>query len=252
MAKPEYNKDEFDFLVNKIRKKERFSVLSFGDGEWSMVLDRESNIETAEREPFSEEVWIGLLQALNISQVEDVYLTTTTNTKGEVGYEDLHERARQYLQMMNIQVKDELKDARLFYDILLACYEGDTDALRAFADFINVLNKAPIIIVGGEYLENLKKEKFLKNPGFITTPDGKASRNLNDIIYPILMYRKPAIFLLSCGIATNMIIKEVHARIPESSFIDVGALWDFILMEGGRADKKLEGLKDKLKKRLRI
>lgn len=245
-----YNKKELDFIIDKIDKDKRFSILSFGDGEWSFVFDRENHHEVAEREYFTEELWIRLLQALNISRKDDVYLTTTIGTYGEIGYEKLHKKARAYLRMMGLRPTLNLKDARVFYETLHQCFRRNPDALKDFVRFIRTLRKKDVVLVGDEHLREVITEGFLPDADFIEIPKGKASKHLHDICYSIIMYRKPAYFFLSCGLATGGIMAELHSRVPESSFLDVGAMWDFILMKGDRAEHKWEGLKEEIKKQL--
>jgi len=244
-----YNRKELAVLTDKIEKGERFSVLSFGDGEWSFVFDRENHHELSERELWTEEIWVGLLQALNLSRREDCYLTTTIGTYGEKGYEELHLKAEKYLEIMELEPK-ELTDARVFYDTLQQIVRGNLQALADFISFLKVLRKKKVVLVGDAHLAGIIKEGLLPDAEHILIPEGKASKNIHNICYDVIMHKKPAYYFLSCGMATGAILKDLHSRLPKSSFIDVGALWDFILMEGDRAEPHWKELKAIIKREL--
>lgn len=253
-TKLEYNKKELEFITDKIDNDEKFSVLSFCDGEWALMFQRENHNELAEREYFTEEIWVGLFEALQLSRKPDVYLTTTMNTGGEKGYEDLHKKGRKLMRLLGIKYKKGLKDARVFYDTLHQCYRRNPDAIKDYLKFIRVLRKKKdkIVLVGDEHLFKMIDEGFLPDAKHILIPEGKASRHIHDIVYPMVMHKKPAYFFLSCGFATNTIIKTAYPYVPKGSMLDVGAMWDFILNEGLRAEPYWAELKGILKKELNI
>lgn len=52
---------------------------------------------------------------------------------------------------------------------------------------------------------------------------------IDDISHSPNLPRCQGIYLLSCGMAACALIPQLHARHPDSSFIDVGHLWDALL-----------------------
>jgi len=224
-----FNEKELGLLIEKLKRNEHFSLLSYGDGEWSFILDRKAD---SKREKYLEKTREELISALLKTKEKNVYLTTIFGGASEDGYQDLCARAKSFLKEKGVELK-EICDARLFYDLLIQIKTMTNDQAKlVLKEFLATIKNKDIVLVGGKHLREV--QKLIPYKKLIVVPTIGANYWIEWIVKEILNYGEPAVYLFSCGIAANIVIAKLHNQIKESSLIDIGAFWDFLFGIGTR------------------
>jgi hypothetical protein len=101
-------------------------------------------------------------------------------------------------------------DAEMFADMLV---EGKLGPL------IRALRKKNVVLVSS-------RKKWFDECHWIETSDNDTHKDKDDIIKRVLEYGKPAVYLFSCGMSASVLVSELHGKIPNSFFINIGSMFD--------------------------
>lgn len=100
--------------------------------------------------------------------------------------------------------------------------------------FIEALRTVPrLVIVSNARIRAIKDAGILAHHDFIETPESNTYAD-RVRLYEEIQHREEAasdqgVYLFSCGMAACAMIPVLHMRHPESSFVDVGHIWDALL-----------------------
>lgn len=219
---------QIDKFLEICHKIDDFAILSFGEGEWSFLLDNKTKNE---REVYTNEAKDLLDQALQLSTKNNVYLTTILGTIAHSNEPHLVERAVRYLASRNIVLKD-FRNARIFYTLCRKVYERDKEAKQKLTEFIKWVKEVKPILVGGKHLEEVKKK--LGCMDLIETPTYGSTCWIDKISKDVIN-SKGNVFLYQTGIASNCIIANVFEK-KGGIHIDIGSLWDVVFGIGTRKE----------------
>lgn len=94
---------------------------------------------------------------------------------------------------------------------------------------IAALREMPrVVIVSKKANRAISQRGVLKYHDFIEVPESNAYRYRNAVIHEVMHFGS-ACYLFSCGMAATSLVSELHGKIPNSWFIDLGHLWDALL-----------------------
>jgi hypothetical protein len=214
----ELNEREYKFFIDKIKNKEYFSYLNFGDGEWSFIFDKKAN---SEREIYYEETRKELIEAIKLGKEKNVYLSSIDDEIPDI------------VDLLVSPYQKELKDGRMLYTVIWALNHREKEATRLTLELLDLLKDA--VFIGNTELD-FKKIIKTKSPG------ATEQREINRVEQEILNYGKSGIYIFSCGIAGNVLIKRLHGKINNSFLLDLGAFFDFFYEKGVRAMAQFDNL----------
>lgn len=220
-----FRRTEFEFLMQQLDKP--VAVLSFGEGEISFIVKHSSNHP---REIYTPEAENGLIRALKLAKRKDVYITTILGGSAD-RICDTEENV-EFMKILNSYggEKEELNNAKLFYELVDACYNKKDDDLTL--EFLKLLKNKKICLIGGKHLEKVKE--YFDNVVIVETPTLGATCWM-DRIKEDLLKVEADIFLFSCGITGNILIADTF-DIIKKPMIDVGSFWDLLLGIGTRRE----------------
>lgn len=185
------------FFVNKIKKGEPFSIARYGDGELYCMEGREgANSHGCEYLP---ELREDLIKSLRSQEGLYHLVSSTMLPEDKVAFS---------------KYKDNTwGDTEIFPEALK---KGE---LKAFFDAIK---KYPIVIISSEE----KRKVPLPYEHFIETPLTNTYLQKERILGEVLGYGKPAIYLFSCGLSAGVLVSELHNKISNAWFLDIGHILD--------------------------
>lgn len=127
------------------------------------------------------------------------------------------------------------------HQIRIEAYERDqiTDDLAARAGLfplIQVLQRRPIYIVGNSALRGLDFFKYrdffeISTPNFHLEIDG-----IENLCQQIVGKNQEGTYLVSAGVSAAVIICNLQQRMPRSTFLDCGSIWDAFVGIGGQRE----------------
>lgn len=207
-----------EFFINKIKNKEPFSYSRFNDGELLCVIKTLDNNEVrhdynCDGHNYLPQMGEELMKSLKNSNCDDYfiqYMDTWLNDEKFIEYTDL------------LYNKSILSGEYQYSDFLQFILRNEPDT---FIDFVNILNKNELMIVGPEYLKNIK---FLNYSYFVEVPLKNCYNDKENILKTIKEnINDDLIVLFSSSMATNVFIDELHKEYGGKVFlIDIGSLWD--------------------------
>ena len=196
------------FYVDKLRNREPFALVRYGDGEWSAIVqDRASCVGQRLNLPgMREAMMLSIRRAYN----DPRYLMACHPNQARGDIEDwLREHQPPFLKWL---------DNRTLYQ---ASRKG---RLYPFVAALRELS-ASLVIIGPPHLRNLAR--VLPYAGFIEIPGVDAWPMLEHILAEAENYRG-AVFSISAGPTSSPLVWRMFARghCDRGVLLDVGSLWD--------------------------
>ena len=236
-----------EFFINRIKNKEPFSYSRFNDGELLCVIKTIDNNEVTHNyncdgHNYLPKMGEELMLSLKNSDCTDYFIQYLEGWLNDGKFIKYTER------LYNQSV---LSGVYQYSDFLQFILRNEP---KTFIEFINVLNDNKLMIVGPNYLKNIK---FLNYSYFVEVPLKNCYNNKENILKTIKEnINDNLIILFSSSMATNVFIDELHKEYGGKIFlIDVGSLWDIFFYESnseikqrspnlGKLDKFIEWYKD--------
>lgn len=224
--------EQFHLLMDLLERQVPIRVLSYGEGEYAFIFDREPG---STREVFTEEMRLELLSAMEWAKKPNIYFTTILDE--ELNDPPLRSKIETLIADMYLELKP-LRDAKVFYRIARGIYEKDLAAREAALSFVRFLRGKTVTLVGGKHLRRVLP--FLNSFVLIETPTYGATAWVDKIEKEILESPKTDLYLFHAGVVSNALIHRLSEQLPDASLIDVGSFWDLLLGIGTRAQKEFE------------
>lgn len=191
--------EPLQYYVDRLKNKEYFSLARYGDGEWYCMWGRRGkNSNGCDYYP---ELRMNLLQTLTPKEgfIHGMQRILPMDLKKALG-----------------MTKDiEWLDSEIFGDELVA---------GGLYPLIEQLRKMKVVIISNKTVRDIKN--MIDYDHFIEVPAFNAYDHRQRVYKEIFEYGKPAVYLFSCGMAANVFVYDLHNKIKNSFFIDIGHIWD--------------------------
>lgn len=207
------------FLVDHIRRREQFSLVRFGDGEWNAIAKVKG--KNCDGHTYFEDLGDALA------------LTLTQPRTGNYFY-CLGPKASRGMQSQVSRWLAAYAPALTFYDseaMVNASVKGQ------LYPFVQALNHKRIVFVGGPHLSRLWEHGLMRQPiAHLITPTVNAwtARTVIELAVRREMQttnpnRKPDVILFSAGMVSKVLIHQIAPELEARGIIglDTGSLWDY-------------------------
>jgi hypothetical protein len=209
---------DINHFIDKINNKKPFSYSRFNDGELLCVIKQLLENEVSSNNNCDGHIYFPkmgeeLLVSLNNSDCENYYIQYMSGWL----------KSEKFFNYTKLLIdNNSLNGIYQYSDFLQITLRENPDLFRKF---VNILNNNEIMIVGPEYLKNIK---FLKYSSFVEIPSVNCYNKKDEIINEISKkINDRTIVLFSASMATNVIIDSLYKIYGQKNFlIDVGSLWD--------------------------
>jgi hypothetical protein len=216
---------EFDKFLNKIKNKEKFSLIRFADGEGSIIKNdpqwikrkRESSgwehiIGNTIHEKFRKE----LTQSLQYNDI-NYYIGIPCKEDHQPRFHYLFE----YLKNITIVPDEQLTFATVF---------KDANWKRFLSEFMPLVTSKECYLIANEYAK-MPSEDWLQFREIIFVPKENAHLFWAETYQKIMNMIetrniKDAIFLFASGPGTNVIVHSLWKNNKENTYIDIGSTID--------------------------
>jgi len=212
------------YYIERLKKKDYFSLGAYGDGEWTAILDKPIGETNAEGTIYTQELCNALEKSLEFKS--DNFLFSFPKNVME-------KRIDKFLKKKGLKI--EFYEKEMWNDEMVA---GN------LSPFIRQLRKMNVVIISNKALRGLT---FLKYDHFIEIGYPNCWEEKERIIQSIKSYGKPAVYLFSCGLPASLFVQSVHNAIPRSWFLDLGSVFDAFVGIGGQRGFRKELYEDKEK-----
>jgi len=228
------------FYTDKLRNNEHFSLGCYGDGEWLGILKERVGFTTTIGTTFTPDLCDALAESLHYKS--DNFLFSSSEVLKNAKWTGIGEaRIDGYLKAHDLNIEFYEKDE---WD--RAMKTGELE------EFIEQIRKMNVVIVGNKYLRGLN---FFNYNHFVEIgyPNCYTDGTFFSACEEAIVYGKPAIYLISCGLSSALLVQKLHGKIPDSWFIDCGSIWDIYCGIGAQRGWRgeLYSDKEKLKEFLR-
>ena len=203
--------EPLSFYVDKLKNGEYFSQGMYGDGEWIGIFHERVGRENAEHTIYSKELCDELEKSLEFKADNFFFSSPKVLDTNEVFGPN---KIDNFLKSKGLEIE--------FYEKDMWDKEMKSGGL---VGFINQLRKMNVVVVGNKALSKLDflmYDKFIE----ISYPNCYLDGTLERAVEECLSYGKPAVYLFSAGLPAALAVQQLHGRIPNSFFIDVGSIWD--------------------------
>lgn len=202
-------KNDYILFLEKLYKGNPFSLMSFGDGEWSFIFRERSG--SGSREFYSEKAKKNLIQALSVCvKSENCYLSTM---KHPGGYPTLMKESHILLKKINYDKK--IFGAHIFY---YALKSGSLAPLIAF------LKRKRVVMIGANHLRKI--HEVIPYIDFVEVPSKGATEEVDAIEKKILnLKERGEVYCFSAGIVSNILIGKFHG-VLDATLLDLGYVWN--------------------------
>lgn len=206
--------------MEKLKNNEYFSFAGFSDAEWlAMEKSRIGNDNrTGGGQLYTEIIGDNLLSALKFS-APNYYKAAPLCMYDE----DWVYGARRMVKLL-IQNKIPEKEW-VFYERDMVT--DDLARLKGIGVWIKQLREMDTVFVSNKFVKNIKY--FMPYKHFVEIPklDVYEEKDwLNKYSQKVLDYGRPAAYIFSAGFAAAPLIANLHGKIPNSWFLDLGSIWD--------------------------
>lgn len=225
----QYRRYSLDYYIDKLKNKEYFSMVTYGDGEWlSIIRSRWAIRKFKEIRPHH------LLRSTLFNNLNDKsFIYATSLETIQKWFEDFHIRSLRSFFKINRRAFKLIHwhDGRVFL------YEFINGKLFPF---IQQLRKMNVVIIGHKKLKQLYKTVIPYDYFIETKQTVQRGYHQQDYIQgAILNYNKPAVYLFACGHAAPCVIQKLHNKIKDSFLIDIGKGFDYFCEGHGMEMKGL-------------
>lgn len=198
-------KEGLDYYVRRLRELDFFSLSRYGDGEWLCIFGKAGG--NSNGCAYTPELQHDLIQSLMHKDPNFLYGMQRILPSQLL-------QADNYLRRHHFPI-DNWFDTEIFADSLQT---GDLFPL------IKVLRQMPVIMIANE--EWKWSNQLFEPKLWIKVPRANAHAHKDRVIREVMAYGKPAVYLFSCGMAACSFVSELHGKIKDSFFIDIGHIWD--------------------------
>jgi len=224
-------KCDLNHLINNIKNNNRVIFTKFGDGEYNCMIHTVGN--NCDGDTYTNDLGDKLKEAFNelsyLSKDDDgIYIGKW--------HSDVQIMLRYYSSIFYDFLKE--KESNLinipFVDYHY-CYNehrhfGENKDLYNFVKTIQEINKYKLVVSNEE---NVKLSLIFKVNNYITIPPNSwYANNLYDKLYNAIDNQlnnyNDAIVILSAGLATKVLIKDLAIKYKNASFIDIGSGFDLL------------------------
>lgn len=227
-----------DWYVERLKKKEYFSLVGYSDAEWFCILG----------ERLGEKTGLGqIIDKKHGWKLLDVLLRRGTRFAPYLG------RSNFLLSVPKCLTKGQkrdyfhdgpIEDFLTYLKIETTIYERDmiTDDLAkesGLFPFIQQLQKMDVVVIGNKQLKldflSPKLHIKIASPNLHIEEEG-----IEQTVEKAINYGKSSVYLVSAGVSAAIIIDQLHNKIPDSFFIDCGSIWDAFVGIGGQREWRAE------------
>ncbi|MDZ4209631.1 MAG: hypothetical protein U1C56_00460 [Candidatus Curtissbacteria bacterium] len=212
-------KEPVEFYINKLKNRDYFSFPGFSDAEW-LAMEKckgDGETRTGGGQLFTHLIGDQLTEALRIN--EPNYLKAIPVGMWEEKWIFGAERMEKFLTENNIPEPWE------FYERDMVTDECARDGL--IGEWIKQLKEMDVVLISNKFVSEIKY--FLPYKHFVEIPKLNVYMEENWLeryTNKILGYGKPAVYIFSAGFAAAPLIGNLHGKIPNSFFLDLGSIWD--------------------------
>lgn len=200
----------YDEFMDKLKTQQNFSLVRYGDGEWAVILKKEPLYSSVILRRF--EKVDGLIRSgdvmLNIIKSSPKYYFGLQNLALNLWPEDIENTIPADVNVVNSDMLHRLSE------------------MGSLGDFFEVLKTRELILLGPEYLKNLKFLKF----DHVISPDPNSWDYCDELQLQIeekLIGKTNPVILYSASIAAKIIIDRIYNKYGETlTQIDTGSLLD--------------------------
>lgn len=216
--------EPLSWYIDKLRRGEPFSALSFGDGEL-LVASRKKTGQLMQHEeritPRMEEEILAALDVLDedVLHGTDLHLILPETYQGR-DVDLLMGMARMYEHVIKSKPV-------VWYDATIwdtACRLGE------LAPLLRVLRQLDVVIIGHPLVCELK---FLRPVHTVLIPPSNAYSQIDEIEKRAREWGKPAVFLVCAGLSAIPVIMRLRQFSPGATFLDLGSTLDVFVGLGG-------------------
>ncbi len=210
-----------DWYIDKIKNKEYFSQGMYGDGEWIAMFKERVGLGNAENTIYTPGLCRDLIDTLYFEDKNYLFSAPAGLDSKEVFGPDKIDR---YLRMRKVNVEFYEKD---MWDKAMKSGE--------LQKFIDVLQEHHVVYVSNKALSKLN---FIDH--FIEIPYPNCYDQRERIKEEIMSHNIPGIYLFSCGLPAAIFVQDVHGKIPNSFFLDIGSIFDTFVGIGAQRGFRAE------------
>ena len=229
--KPEFRFEPIDYYIDRLAKGKHFALVGYSDAEWFSILRHHLGVKTGLGQVLHGPTGDRLLDVLRRRQYYPDFMFAVPECIWKLP--DFTEPA------IHTNIEGVLES----YKINTPFYERDMilDDLARSAELfplISQLQKMDTVIIGPKELIELKKPGVIDYSIFIEveSPNYHLQYETWDIVARTISCTrgKPRTFLVSAGMSSALIIDQLYGKIPNSTFIDCGSIWDAFVGIGGQ------------------
>jgi len=191
-----------EWWVKQIKEDKYFSLARFGDGELLCIMGKKGH--NSHGCNYTPELRADLIKAA--VKVDRRYFKGLQRV--------LPKMAEQFKDLTS---QPDWYDSEVFADAL---------ATGKLKPFFEALKNKHVIFISSEEKQAIYKYLKFKSADFYTVPFTNAHVKKNGIIRIILETNKPGVYLFACGMAAGTMVNELHGKIKDSFFIDIGHILD--------------------------
>lgn len=200
------HRDVYNEMLEKIKNEQNFSFVRWGDGEWAIILKNEIYKHLIKK--WGDVFEKTRIELLKILESNPEYYFGIQNFAYNMWKEDIDKITSEF---KNIVKSDSLHNR---------------SKKGSIYDFFNELNNRTILLIGPEYLKNIKEINISQH---IITEEYYVWEKIDTLEEQIIKYLsnnidKRPVLLYSCSIAAKILIHKFKDK--EITQIDTGSLLD--------------------------
>lgn len=201
---------DLKFYAARINKRQPFTFVRYGDGEWSAIFQDRSRTSSGS-------------QALNIPTLKDAMTKSVVKAHRADNYFPAYRRTA-----MKPRIRKWLRDNASgvnWHDCTVFYKASRHGALHPFIKAVQELGY-PVVVIGPERLRKLDGKAF-DIAQFIQLPNRDCWQDRRRVMKECMSVKGPAFFTFTAGPAAKPWAWQLYQTKGKDSFIlDLGSLWD--------------------------
>lgn len=215
-----------EWYVNKLLRREPFSLLTYGDGEWLVMLGEQTGQHfTQYQELVTPSLRNELLASLDDSD-PSVIRGTDLNI---INWRDYKGNDASSFCPIGQKVEWLLKGRSMeFADGVVWDTAAKTGNL---APFLRALRGKEVVLVGNPMLKGFEGCQFADLYGFVPIPKFNTASMLNVLEAECVAVRqgRTPIYLVCVGLGAIPLVMRLRRQMPEATFLDLGSTFDMFV-----------------------